>query len=121
MALQAELKADQRALQDVRDSLGVEGSVSRTLVSQAGRVVEVDLVPIPLATDRKIRDAVEAEMLVIAIEQPRGLILVDELRNLRAQIRKQLTLEVSQATDRRFLGHLEHALGDLALDAAGLR
>lgn len=116
MALQAELKADQRALQAALDAQADGVPVTRISVP-----LEIDLIPIPLAADRRIRDAVEAEMLVIAIEQPRGLILVDELRNLRAQIRKQLTLEVSQATDRRFLGHLEHALGDLALDAAGLR
>ncbi|WP_291649611.1 hypothetical protein [Bosea sp. (in: a-proteobacteria)] len=109
------MKADQRTLQAALDAQVDVASVSRHPVHLG------DLVPIPLATDRKIRDAVEAEMLSIAVEQPRGLGLSDDLRHLSGQVERQLALDVDQATDRRFMRHLSYALRDLAADAAGLR
>ncbi len=115
MALQAELKADQRALQAALDAQADGTPVSRQPVCLG------ELIPIPLATDRKIRDAVEAEMLSIAVEQPRGLGLGDDLRHLSGQVERQLALDVDQATDRRFMRHLSYALRDLAADAAALR
>lgn len=115
MSLQAELKADQRALQAALDAQVDGAPVSRQPVCLG------DLIPIPLATDRKIRDAVEAEMLSIAVEQPRGLGLGEDLRHLSGQVERQLALDVDQATDRRFMRQLSYALRDLAADAAGLR
>lgn len=115
MPLQADLKADPRALQAALDAQGDGALVSRHPVCLG------ELIPIPLATDRKIRDAVEAEMLSIAVEQPRGLGLGDDLRHLSGQVERQLALDVDQATDRRFMRHLSYALRDLAADAAGLR
>lgn len=114
MSFQADLKADQRALQAALDAQAAGASVSRQPVCLG------DLVPIPLTTDRRIRDAVEAEMLSIAVEQPRGLGLGDDLRHLSGQVERQLALDVDQATDRRFMRHLSYALRDLAADAAGL-
>ena len=116
MSLQADLKADQRALQAALDAQADGVPVTRISVP-----LEIDLIPIPLATDRKIRDAVEAEMLSIAVEQPRGLGLGDDLRHLSGQVERQLALDVDQATDRRFMRHLSYALRDLAADAAALR
>lgn len=73
---------------------------------------------------RALRDPTpdeQAERIVAAIDAGGGLGLDQDLRHLAGQVRRQLDLPRDAARDGRFLGHLEHALRDLAVQGAGVR
>lgn len=57
--------------------------------------------------------------ILAKVETLPGLGLDQDLRHLAGQVRRQLDLQRDDARDRRFLLHLEHALRDLAVAAAG--
>jgi hypothetical protein len=74
-----------------------------------------------LAASIERRACERGEDILAKVETLPGLGLDQGLRHLAGQVRRQLDLPRDAARDGRFLGHLEHALRDLAVQGAGVR
>lgn len=74
-----------------------------------------------LAAAIERRTGARGDDILAAVETLPGLGLDQDLRHLAGQVRRQRDLPRDAARDGRFLGHLEHALRDLAVRGAGVR